>query len=272
MKFLYKVILVLGILIALSCFVQFVVFNKFFIANTNSLLLSTNEKASENVSMQLVENFNKIQNFVKTVAANEEIRENQELLNKFNAIIPEVDVVTIFNSRGDILHISGNAHIPNVSNLAYRDYFQQAVHGKTYISNVFTSTSGVKVVVISVPIVKDGSIDGVVVGAVKLQGTYLASMFDNKKFGRNGYISILDSKGYVVYHPNKELIGKKSVTFDKLQGKSRSKIMKDYSGKEQFVGFSKVPNLNWYVLVITPTADIMTSRNIVVYETFLGQL
>lgn len=120
----------LGILIALSCFVQFVVFNKFFIANTNSLLLSTNEKASENVSMQLVENFNKIQNFVKTVAANEEIRENQELLNKFNAIIPEVDVVTIFNSRGDILHISGNAHIPNVSNLAYRDYFQQAVHGK----------------------------------------------------------------------------------------------------------------------------------------------
>ncbi|ADK14826.1 MULTISPECIES: sensor domain-containing diguanylate cyclase [Clostridium] len=272
MKFLYKVILVLGILIALSCFVQFVVFNKFFIANTNSLLLSTNEKASENVSMQLVENFNKIQNFVKTVAANEEIRENQELLNKFNAIIPEVDVVTIFNSRGDILHISGNAHIPNVSNLAYRDYFQQAVHGKTYISNVFTSTSGVKVVVISVPIVKDGSIDGVVVGAVKLQGTYLASMFDNKKFGRNGYISILDSKGYVVYHPNKELIGKKSVTFDKLQGKSRSKIMKDYSGKEQFVGFSKVPNLNWYVLVITPTADIMTSRNIVVYETFLGSV
>ncbi|WP_254306631.1 GGDEF domain-containing protein [Clostridium sp. 001] len=48
--------------------------------------------------------------------------------------------------------------------------------------------------------------------------------------------------------------------------------MKDYSGKDQFVGFSKVPNLNWYVIVITPTADIMTSRNIVVYETFIGSV
>ncbi|WP_254306630.1 cache domain-containing protein [Clostridium sp. 001] len=208
MKFLYKVILGLGILIALSCFVQFVVFNKFFIANTNSLLLSTNEKASENVSMQLVENFNKIQNFVKTVAANEEIRENQELLNKFSEIIPEVDVVTILNSKGDILRMSGNVHSPSVSNLAYTDYFHQAIHGKTYISNVFTSASVTKVVVVSVPIVKDGSIDGVVAGTVELQGTSLASMFDNKKFGRSGYISILDSHGYVVYHPDKGEIGK----------------------------------------------------------------
>lgn len=272
MRFLYKVTLLLGILIVLSCFVQFIVFNKFFISNTNSLLLSTNEKASENVSMQLTESFNKVQSFLKTVAANEEIRENQELLNKFNGIIPEVDVVTILNSKGDILRMSGNVHSPSVSNLSYRDYFQHAIHGKTYISNVFTSTSGTKVIVISVPIVKNGSIDGVVVGTVKLQGNSLASMFDNKEFGRKGYIAVLDSKGYVVYHPNKERIGKKSVIFDKLQGKSGTKIMKDYSYKEQFVGFSKVSNLNWYVTVITPTDDIMTSRNIVVYETFIGSV
>ncbi|AZV56677.1 diguanylate cyclase [Clostridium sp. AWRP] len=272
MKFLYKVILVLVILVALSCFVQFVVFNKFFISNTNSLLLSTNEKASENISMQLMENFNKVQIFLKTVASDEKIRKNQELLNKFNEIIPEVDVVTIFNSRGDILCISGNAHIPNVSNLAYRDYFQQATRGKIYISDVFTSTSGIKIVVISVPIVKNNSIDGVVAGIVRLQGTSLASMFSNKKFGRSGYISILDSHGYVVYHPDKGQIGKKSIVFGKLHGKSGSKIMKDYSGKDQFVGFSKVSNLNWYVIVITPTADIMTSRNIVVYETFIGSV
>lgn len=272
MKFLYKFTLLIVILIVLGCFVQFVVFNKFFISDTNSLLLSTNEKAAENVSMQLVENFKKVENFLELVAANDEIRENQELLNKFNEIVPEVDVVTIVNSKGDILRISGNSHNHNVSNLAYRDYFQQAIHGKTYISNVFTSTSGNKIVVMSVPIVKNGSIDGVVVGTVKLQGNSLASMFDNKEFGKKGYISVLDSNGYVVYHPNKERIGKKSVIFDKLQGKLGFKIMKDYSGKDQFVGFSKVSNLNWYVTVITPTADIMTIRNIIIYETFIGSI
>lgn len=272
MKFLYKFTLLIVILIVLGCFVQFVVFNKFFISDTNSLLLSTNEKAAENVSMQLVENFKKVENFLELVAANDEIRENQELLNKFNQIVPEVDVVTIVNSKGDILRMSGNLHNPNVLNLAYRDYFQQAIHGKTYISNVFTGTSGNKIVVMSVPIMKNDSIDGVVVGTVKLQGSSLASMFDNKEFGKKGYISVLDSNGYVVYHPNKERIGKKSVIFDKLQGKLGFKIMKDYSGKDQFVGFSKVSNLNWYVTVITPTADIMTIRNIIIYETFIGSI
>lgn len=272
MKFLYKVTLLLTILIVLSCFVQFGVFNKFFISDTDSLLLSTNEKAAENVSMQLMEDFKKVENFLKAVAANDEIRENQKLLDKFNGIVPEVDVVTILNAKGDILRLSGNTYSPSVSNLAYRDYFQQAIHGKTYISDVFTSTGGTKIVVISVPIVKNGRIDGVVVGTVKLQGTSLTSMFDNKEFGRKGYICVLDSHGYVVYHPNRERIGKKSVVFDKLQGKSGSKIMKDYSAKDQFVGFSKVSNLNWYVAVITPTDDIMTSRNIIVYETFLGSV
>lgn len=269
MKFLYKFTLLLGSLVVFSCFVQFIVFNKFFISDANSLLLSINEKASENVSMQLTENFNKIENFLKSIAADEEIRGNQELLNKFNRTVPEVDVVTILNSKGDILCVSGNKYTPNVSNLAYRDYFQQAIHGKTFISDVFTTSRGFKVVAISVPIIKNNSIDGVVVGVVKLEGNSLASMFDNKEFGRKGYISISDSHGYIVYNPNKERIGKKTVIFDELQGTLGSKIMKDFSGNDQFVGFSKVSNLNWYVAVITPTSDIMRNRNIINYETFL---
>lgn len=51
MKFLYKFTLLLGILIFLSSSIQFAVFNKVFISNTNSLLLNINEKASEDVSM-----------------------------------------------------------------------------------------------------------------------------------------------------------------------------------------------------------------------------
>jgi diguanylate cyclase (GGDEF)-like protein len=245
------------------------VFNRFFISNNNSLLLSINEKSSENVSIQLMENFEKIQNSLKMVAEDDEIRENQELLDKFIKIVPEVDVVTILNSQGDILHVVGNKYSPSISNLAYRDYFQKAIHGKTYISNVFTTARGFKVVAISVPIVKNNNIAGVVVGVVKLQGTSLASMFDNKKFGKDGYISILDSRGYIVYHPNKKRIGKKSVIFNNLQGKAGSGIMKDFSRKDQFVGYSKVKNLNWFVTVNTPTEDIIRNRNIINYEILL---
>ncbi|WP_234121304.1 sensor domain-containing diguanylate cyclase [Clostridium hydrogenum] len=267
MKFLYKFTLLLGILIFLSSSIQFAVFNKVFISNTNSLLLNINEKASENVSMQLVENFKKIENYLKAVAADEEIRGNKELLNKINDIIPEVDVVTVLNSRGDIMQLVGNEYSPDVLNLSDRDYFKKAIQGKTYISNVFITHRGSKVVAISVPIVKNNKIDGVVVGIVKLQRTSLASMFDNKEFGENGYISVLDSKGYVVYHPNKARIGKKAVIFNNLREKSGTVITKDYTDTDQFVGYCKVPNLNWYVAVITPTAGVVRNKNIVNYET-----
>lgn len=269
MKFLYKFTLFLGTAVAFCCIVQFWVFNKFFVSNTNSLLLNINEGESENINMQLSENFHKIENFLKIVAANDEIKNSQELIDKFNRTTPEMDVVTILDSRGNILRMSGNKYTPIVSNLAYRDYFKKAIIGKIYISDVFTTPRGFKVVAISVPIINGNKIDGVVVGTVKLQGTSLASMFDNKKFGKNGYISILDSKGYTVYYPNKKLIGKKSVIFDKLNGKSGSKIAKDFSGKDQFIGYSKIANLNWIVTVSTPTAEIMKSRSIVNYETLL---
>lgn len=266
MRFFHKFTLFLGIAVVFSCSVQFLVFNKFFISNNNSLLLDINERESKNISMQLSENFSKIENFLKVIAQSEEIRNRQELLDKFNSTAPEMDVITILDAKGNILRVSGSKYSPTASNFAYRDYFKEAIKGKIYISDVFTTTKGSKVVTISVPIIKKTGIDGVVVGTVKLQGTCLASMFDNKKFGKNGYIAILDSNGYVVYHPDKKRIGRKSVIFDKLQGKSGSKIIKDFSNKDQFIGYNKVPNLNWSVAVSTPTAEIMQSKNIVNYE------
>jgi|GEM_PF-957455 len=266
MKFLHKFTLFLGVVVVFSCSVQFIVFNKFFISNNNSLLLDINERESKNVSMQLQENFKKIEKFLEVIAASDEVRNSQELLDKFNSTISEIDVVTILDAKGNVLHVSGSKQSPAISNLAYRDYFKEAIKGKIYISDVFTTARGSKVIVLSVPIITRTGINGVVVGTVKLQSASLASMFDNKKFGKNGYIAILDSNGYVVYHPDKKRIGKKAVIFDKLQGKSGSKIIKDFSNKDQFIGYSKVPNLNWTVAVSTPTAEIMKSRNIVNYE------
>lgn len=266
MKFLHKFTLFLGAVVIFSCFFQFVVFNKFFISNTNSLLLDINERESKNVSMQLSENFNKIKKFLKIIASSEELINSQDLLDKFNSAIPEIDVITILDARGNVVRVSGSKHSPRFSNLAYREYFKEAIKGQIYVSDVFKTTRGSKVVVLSVPIIKKNTIDGVIVGTVRLQGSSLASMFDNKKFGKNGYIAILDRNGYVVYHLDKKRIGKKSVIFDKLQGKSGSKIIKDSSNEDQFIGYSKVPNLDWSVAVSTPTSEITNSRNIVNYE------
>lgn len=272
MRFLYKFTLLLSILIILSSIIQFLVFDKIFISDTDSLLLNINEKAAENVSVQLLENFRKIEKSLKLIAADEKIRENKDLIDKFNNIIPEVDVITILNSRGDIVLLSGNKYDPRVLNLSQRDYFGQAIQGKTYISDVFTTYNGSKAVAISVPIIKNNRVDGVVVGTVKLQGDSLTTMFDNKEFGRKGYITILDRQGNVVYHPYRDRIGEKAVYLDELKEQTGAKIMKDYSGEDRYIGYNKVTDIDWIVVVNTPTNDIIKNRNIMIGEILLLSL
>ena len=266
MRFLHKCTLLFGTLIIISSCIQFIVFDRFFLAATDSLLLAINEKAANNSGSQLLTYFQKIENSLRIIASDPRIRNNQELLNEIATIIPEVDVIAILDKQGNISLASGTTRNVSGLNLSQRYYFQQAIQGKTYISDVYTSPSGRKVISIAIPIIESGNIEGVVVGVVQLHGDILASMFDNKSFGRGGSIAISDRQGNIVYHPNKERIGKKNVIVDKLQGVTGSGIMKDLSGFDRYIGFSKVSELDWIVSVNTPTTEIMQTRNMIIYE------
>lgn len=266
MRFLHKFTLLFATLVIISSCIQFIVFDRFFLAVTDSLLLAINEKAANNIGSQLSTYFKKIENSLRTIALEPRIRENQELLNEIATIIPEVDVIAILDKQGNISIASGTTRNVSGLNLSQRYYFQQAIQGKTYISDVYTSPRGRKVISIAIPIIERGNIEGVVVGVVQLHGDILASMFNNQSFGRGGYISISDRQGIIVYHPNKERIGKKNVIVDKLQGTTGSGIMKDFSGFDRYIGFSKVSELDWIVSVNTPTAEIMKTRSMMIYE------
>jgi diguanylate cyclase (GGDEF)-like protein len=150
--------------------------------------------------------------------------------------------------------------------LSQRDYFQHAIKGETYISGVYTSAQGREVVAIATPIIENGTIAGVVVGTVWLHENKLAMMFDNKSFGRNGYIAITDQRGIVVYHSDQDRIGKMGELVDSLQGVTGSLVMENYSGLEHYIGYSKVSELDWHVIVSTPTVELAQLRSMMLYE------
>ncbi|WP_215830610.1 sensor domain-containing diguanylate cyclase [Pelorhabdus rhamnosifermentans] len=262
MSFLYKFTLLLGSLVIMSSFIQFFIFDRFFLANTDDLLLTINEKAANNFAEQILAYFKNIEASLKTIASDPNI--NQAILDKINQIVPEVNVISILDKNGDVMLVSGVKDVSGL-NLSQRDYFQRAIRGETYISGVYTSNHGRKVVSIATPIIENGNIVGVVVGTVWLHENSLSSMFDNKSFGRGGFISITDSQGIIVYHPDKESIGKGTSIADHLQGGKGSAIIK-YTGLEHYIGYSKVPELNWIVSVNTPTAEVTRIRRLMIYE------
>ncbi|WP_312198807.1 sensor domain-containing diguanylate cyclase [Anaerospora hongkongensis] len=266
MRFLHRITLLLSGLVIISSIIQFVVFDRFFLTTTDSLLLTTNEKAATNVAEQLLGYFHNTADSLKTVAANRRIRQDQELLDEVNRLIPAIDMLMVLDKNGTISLVSGNKNDIAVFNLSDRDYFQRAIKGETYISGVFTSPWGRKVIAIATPIWENGKISGVVVGVCRLHGPSLTSLFDNKTFGRGGFITILDNEGTVVYHTDKERIGKKGVIAELVEGVSGAKIGKNYTGMDQYIGYSKVSELNWTVSVITPTAEIAKTRRIIILE------
>lgn len=266
MRFLHKFTFLFSGLAIISSVVQFIVFDRFFLTATDSLLLETNERAANNLSEQFLVYFQKIENTLKIIATDETIRENQNLLNKANEFTPEIDVIAILDNQGNVLRVSGVKDDVSKVNLSQRDYFQQAMKGQSYISDVYTSNLGNQVASVAVPIIENDKVSGVVVGTIRLHGDFLASMFDNKSFGRNGTISITDKHGNIVYHPNKDFIGKKSVIASDLQNANGYKIMKNRVEEEQYIGYSKIPGLNWVVTVNTPTGEVTKFRRMMMYE------
>jgi len=265
MRFLHKFTILLSILVIVSSFIQILTFNGFFMANTDSLLLTINEKAANNIGEQLSAYFNKTEASLKTIADDPKIRGNQDMLDKINSVIPEVNAIFIIDKQG-IISLASEAEGFVGFNLSQREYFQKAIKGETYISDVYMSARGREVVAIATPIIENGTISGVVVGTVWLHENNLASMFDNKSFGRDGIIAIIDAQGSIVYHPDQDRIGKKGEIVNSLRGLTGSLIMKNYSGQEQYVGYSEISKLKWRAVVMTPTIEITKFRTMMIYQ------
>ncbi|MBC8015438.1 MAG: GGDEF domain-containing protein [Sporomusaceae bacterium] len=265
MRFLHKFTLLLSILVILSSIIQFFTFDRFFRLTTDSLLLTINEKAANNLGESLSAYFKNIGGLVQRIASDPTIRANQEVLDKANSIIPEINGIIILDAQGTTVLVSGAEVNPSVD-LSQRKYFQRALQGETYISDVFTSVSNRQVIAISTPIIENNKILGVVVGIVRLHENNLSSMFGNKSFGRDGFIEISDGHGTIVFHPDRNSIGKTAENFDTLHDLAGSTVLKVSSGQEYYIGYRKIQELNWLISVNTPTAAITEFRSMMLYQ------
>lgn len=265
MRFLYKFTISLSILVIVSSIIQFVAFDRFFRSTTDSLLLTITEKAATNFGDSISIYFKGIEDLVQEIASDPMTRINQETLDRTNQILPEVNAIFILDLQGTILLASG-AETNSSINLSQRDYFQHAIQGETYISDVFTGSLGHQVIAVATPIVEDNKVSGVVVGILRLYENKLSSLFGNKSFGRNGFIQISDGYGTVVYHPNKTRIGKQAENLGILQETSGSMVSKRNSGNEYYIGYQKINKLNWLVSVHTPTSAITEFRSMMLYQ------
>lgn len=150
-----------------------------------------------------------------------------------------------------------------------RQYYKESMNGDTYISDrQIAKTANRELVVVASTPIKDekGTTIGVLANTVKL--TYIKDLISNVKIGDTGYAYLVDSRGYIVAHPEENKLGR-LVENDKIisalarlsngeevrqQGETYT-----YQGKSKYMEYSPIPGTKWILAVTQDVADINSS-------------
>ncbi|SEJ83785.1 diguanylate cyclase (GGDEF) domain-containing protein [Propionispira arboris] len=271
MRIFHKFALLLIILMLSSTLLQFILFDKFVMSNLDDLILSINERAAKNFAVQLSSALENIEYTLKKTANTPAIWQNQKELDLMNEITPNITVMAVLDLQGNFIRISGIPDLPTV-NLAKRDFFQAALQGETSITDVYINTAGYQIIAIATPILQDGIITGVLIGSIRIHENSFPLVFDNTIFGRDGYISVIDKQGTILYHHLAERIGQKSSIFSIISDQNGALIHTNPFGQENYVGYSKVPTLDWLVTVNLPTSELTGFRQLLFYQNMISAL
>lgn len=181
-------------------------------------------------------------------------------LRKLLTINREFDYLFISDLQGNIVTTEGRR-----SNISDRQYFKEAMQGKSAISDVvLAKTTGKKTVIFAVPIQDQNGIRKGVLGGI-ITADYLTNITAGAKLGQTGYAFMMQSNGLLVAHPNREKILKENL----LQNPNPALVQmaKDsqegetgwnrytYEGDDKLGYYTMVPRTHWSLFITAPASE-----------------
>ncbi|MBU4526442.1 MAG: methyl-accepting chemotaxis protein [Desulfomicrobium sp.] len=174
-----------------------------------------------------------------------------------------------------VIDASGQAKYPDgtTADLSDREYFKEAMAGKSVLSNVIISrVTNSPVIILATPI-KGFAGDVKAVLLARLDATMLSETTDNIKYGQSGYSYIIDDKGVLIAHSNRQFVldqrnfleeGKKDAQFARLsimfQRMIKGEIGFDqypFMGSDRFFGFAPIEGSGWSIAVGAMQDDVL---------------
>lgn len=172
---------------------------------------------------------------------------------------PQFELIVVMDPTGmQIARTTGD----KLANRGDREYFKQAIQGRTYITNAYISVlTNAPTVTISAP-VKDaaGQIVGVVAADVSLKS--LADIVNGVVIGQHGYVDVVDQSGKFIAHPDQDKVKQNadaaSVPYVQavLSGKAGSVTGASTMGVPSLITYAPVPQLHWGVLTYLPNTEL----------------
>ena len=149
-----------------------------------------------------------------------------------------------------------------LANRADRAYFKEAMKGSTFISDTYISAfTNAPTVTIAAPIRNAaGGVAGVFAADISLKTIW--EIADRTKFGKTGYIDIVDNKGTIIAHPDKERVLKKEslaelpYVKEVISGKTGMAEGISTRGNDSLTVYAPVGKYQWGVIAHEPMGEV----------------
>lgn len=158
------------------------------------------------------------------------------------------------------------------ADLSDRGYIQEALTGKTVISDVLISkVTNEPVLMIAAPIFSDGTLTGLVLA--RSDANKMSKLIQDMGYGEGGYGYIINSQGTVVAHRDKSLVVKMynpieaekedesaaSVAglFKTILQQKQGTYEYTFDGKKLYSAYAPIPDSNWYYIVTADESEVM---------------
>ncbi len=174
-----------------------------------------------------------------------------------------------------IISPAGLARYPDgtTAELGDRAYFRQAMEGRTVFSNVIISrVTNQPVLILATPIKgEQGQVQAVLMA--RLDATLLSEITDEIKYGASGYSYIIDDKGSLIAHGNRQFVldqrnfieeAKTDAQFARLAAMFQRMIKGEsgfdaypFFGTNRYFGFAPIPGTGWSIAVGAMQDDVL---------------
>ena len=158
------------------------------------------------------------------------------------------------------------------ADLSDRGYIQDALTGKTVISDVLISkVTNEPVLMIAAPIFSDGTLTGLVLA--RSDANKMSKLIQDMGYGKGGYGYIMNSQGTVVAHRDKSLVvnmynpieaekedksaASAAGLFKTILQQKQGTYEYTFDGKKLYSAYAPIPNSNWYYIVTADESEVM---------------
>ena len=171
---------------------------------------------------------------------------------------PQFELLYVMDKSGmQIARTSGT-----LANRSDRPYFKEAILGKVFFTDTYISSfTNAPTVTISCPI-KDSSGANVGVLAADISLKALWDMVEKTNVGVSGYVDVVDNKGTLLAHPDKEKVIKTEnvAALPYIQtviaGQSGVSQATATTGVDSYITFAPIGEYKWGVITYLPAAEL----------------